>query len=457
VSSSAHDTDAQVWEECGFWKVYTGEIRRPADSALSRFRWVARLLARAAVICIRFAWQPRRRKPPAAPCELLLVYVTANQRHSFSAWIGTGPNVQTASQMQDADWDIPWFRCGLLMLRYAWPVYRTLRSRDDHVLTIPWYEEFVRFRVGLVLADDLYRRARPRVVAVSNDHSGMFRAFIKEARRHGCKLVYTQHASIGRNLPALQFDLTLLDGAQAYLHYRESGVPTGSVVITGRNRPQTHARTGQRELTIGLATNLDDSIAEWTPVLRTVSQQFPQVTLRCHPAETRKLAWRGLASACGVRMDTGSLADFLRGTSVLISGMSGIILDAALWDIPCLIKLSSLRVSDAMKDYYGYERFGLCTPIGEMVDLPDLIRSVSQRPADITRVAVYEAGLVVDPAEEKRAALEIFMQCLERGLDPEAGLRKRYASVMCGESSVLMPAPYVELSQRYGWLTGACA
>ena len=110
-----------------------------------------------------------------------------------------------------------------------------------------------------------------------------------------------------------------------------------------------------------------------------------------------------------------------------------------------------------MKDYYGYERFGLCTPIGALADLPELIRAVAQEPPDITRVAVYEAGLVVDPTAEKRAAVDIFMQCVERGVDPEPALSERYTRVMCGQSPVLMPAPYVELTERYGWLTGARA
>lgn len=453
MSSPVQDIETQLWEECGFWKVYTGEIRRPADSILSRVRWIARLLMRAAVICVRFARHPPPRKPPGSPCDLLLIYVTENQRRSVLPWIGTSQRTQTASWMADADWNIPWLRCGFLMLRYAWPVYRTLRKRADAPLTIPWFEEFVRFRAGLILADELYRQSRPRVVVVSNDHSGMFRAFIRVARHHGCKIIYTQHASIGRNLPALQFDLALLDGAQAYLHYLESGVPTGSVVITGRNRPQQRStRDPALPMKVGLATNFDDPIAEWVPMLRLLSRHFPEVSLRCHPAETRKLAWHWVARACGVRIESGALADFLRDTSVLISGMSGIILDAALFGIPCLIKLSSLRQSVAMKDYYSYERFGLCRPIVDLESLPKLIREVTAAPADIARAAVYEAGLVVDPVAEKRAAVQMFMDCLEQGVNPAIPLSTRYTPITCGDSSVLVPPAYAQLDKRYGWL-----
>jgi hypothetical protein len=357
--------------------------------------------------------------------------------------------------MADADWDVSWARCGLLTLRYFWPVYKLLRKRPDSALTLPWLEEFVRYRVGLVLAAELYRRAKPNIVAVSNDHSGLFRAFIRVARQNGYHIAYTQHASIGKNFPVLDFDLTLLDGVQAYLQYRESGVPTGAIVITGRNRPRVAESkpNSTGSLGLGLATNWDDSLLEWLPLLWLAGKRFPGVALRCHPAETRKLAWRLLCLVCRVRMVSGRLEDFLTSIDVLVSGISGIILDAALHGVPCLLKLSSMRrSSDNMADYFGYQKFGLCTPIPNLEALPGLVAKSAGERADFERVGAYEAGLVQDPDVEKCAALALFRAGLrdDRGLATE--LRKRYEPMLHKGVCLFMSSEYARLNDKHKWL-----
>src|SRR6185437_7475316 len=110
------------------------------------------------------------------PCDILLIYFTRNQGAALAPWVGASPGIQTAACIGSPDWSISWRRCGELTLRFIWPIYRLLRRRADHAATIPWLEEFVRYQVGLQLASDLYGRAKPRVVVISNDHSGECRA-----------------------------------------------------------------------------------------------------------------------------------------------------------------------------------------------------------------------------------------------------------------------------------------
>jgi hypothetical protein len=293
------------------------------------------------------------------------------------------------------------------------------------------------------------------MIVISNDHSGLFRAFIRCARERGLPVVYTQHASIGRNFPPLDFDLSMLDGAQAYLHYCESGPPRGPVVITGRNRPTIGKRRTQAhddQLSVGVATNWDDSILEWLPTLRVLAREFPQVTLRCHPAETRKLAWRLCCRAFGIRFDTGTLAEFLTHTTVLVSGMSGIILDAALQEIPSLVKLSALRSSERMIDYFSYQKFGLARTIPELRELPGLVRAAATKVVDGERVGAYEAGIVDDPGSAKRTTLDLFLGASASPTDLRAELARRFVAVAHEHEVVFVSPEYARLSARYAWL-----
>jgi hypothetical protein len=456
VKHEPTDIEQQLLDECGFWKKFTGDVRRPANQLPVRLFWVLRLLARALifVISLRKQTTPRQSSSEMSPCKVLLIYFTENQRRAFRPWSGVDVGTQTASWLPSADWPVSRRRCGWLTLRFFWGVYRQLSQRPDRALTFPWLEEFVRYRVGLVLAEELYGRVNPRVVVVSNDHSGLFRAFIRSARERGCRLVYTQHASIGKNFPVLDFDLTLLDGVQAYLQYRESGTPRGYVVITGRHRPSLRSsrRSGAPvALRLGLATNWDDSLLEWIPLLRRVGKLLPGAVLRCHPAETRKLAWRLLCKLCGIRVDSGTLDAFLGQTNVLISGMSGIILDAALYGIPCLIKVPAVRASGTEVDYYGYEKFQLCKPIHRLEELERLVATCAAQETDFERVGAYEAGLVQAPDDEKRAVLALFVDSVKT-VDLRAAFTQRYTRMVHQGVELFVTGEYANLSERHGWL-----
>lgn len=454
MNSAQPDIAAELFEECGFWLKFTGGVRKPADGWLGRMYWLGRIVARGLILALL----PARTAPPHAAqarCEVLMIYVTENQRRALLPWIGTQPGFQTASQLPGADWPISWARCGRLMLRYTASVYRLLSRRPDHALSIPWLEDFVRYRAALVLARELYDRTDPRIVVVSNDHSGFFRAFIRVARDRGCRLVYTQHGSIGRNFPRLDFDLALLDGMQAYLHYSESGPPRGTILITGRHRPEVIARppaTDEEAIAVGLATNWDEPLTEWAPLLRLIAHQFSKVTLRCHPAETRRLAWRFLCWRNGIALDAGTLRDFLAQQSVLISGMSGIVLDAALSGVPSIVKISPTLKSPALVDYFGYRRFGLSTISADIHELPALVRACARKRIDPDQIGAYDAGLVQDPTMAKRVALEIFAQCVRDGRDLSSALAERYLSTRLEGHSLLMSAEYAAMTRKQGWL-----
>lgn len=328
--------------------------------------------------------------------------------------------------MKGADRHISWRDCGLLSIRYLWSTYCILRSRSDHHLTIPWLGEFVRYRVGLVLAERLYRNIHPQVVVFANDHSGILRAFIRRARELGCKTVYTQHASIGRSFPPLDFDLALLDGNQACHHYIESGPVKGHVVITGRNtcKPQSSTDDCSGGNFIGLATNELNSLKEWIYWIKRLKQLDRKLLLRCHPADKRKIAWRLICRWHGIEFDSSTLNDYLSRCRFLLTGMSGIILEAALKGVPSLAIRPPKWHSQRMLDYYSYERFGLVKGISRQDTNKQLFEHLSQISQD--RVGFFEAGMVLDPPSEKNKIIKLLENNLRSGEKIESQLDKNY-------------------------------
>ena len=71
---------------------------------------------------------------------------------------------------------------------------------------------------------------------------------------------------------------------------------------------------------------------------------------------------------------------------------------------------------------------------------------------DVDQVGVYEAGLVQDPAIEKRAALDLFIRSLKEGISLETKLLERYVRVMHGSIGLFMSSDYAKLSDKHGWL-----
>jgi hypothetical protein len=412
-----------------------------ADSTFSRLYWFMGCLIKALILAFRFALDSPK-KHNRKPAKFLFIFLTENQRRSYQHWVKWSQSYQSASFMEGADWHISWRDCGLLSIRYLWSTYSILRSRPDHHLTIPWLGEFVRYRVGLVLAERLYRTVSPQVVVFANDHSGIFRAFIRRARERGCQTVYTQHASIGRSFPPLDFDLALLDGNQACHHYIESGPVKGHVVITGRNacKPQSSTDDSSRGNCMGLATNELNSLGEWIYWIKRLKQLDRKLLLRCHPADKRKIAWRLICRWYGIEFVRTPLNDYLNRCWALLTGMSGIILEAALKGVPSLAIPPPKWHSPRMLDYYSYERFGLAKRISKQETNEQLLAGLSQISQD--RVGFFEAGMVIDPHSEKNKIIKLLENSLNSGEKIESQLERNYDTFVHDDNRIYCDPDY---------------
>jgi hypothetical protein len=127
-------------------------------------------------------------------------------------------------------------------------------------------------------------------------------------------------------------------------------------------------------------------------------------------------------------------------------------LDAALRGVPSCVYLSSLHRSEKMFDYYGYQEFGLCSMA---TDLDGLVRTVEQaasRNENPARISAFEAGVVQDPIEEKRAALSALVTGMSRERGVECELNKRYVAIPHRDSHLFVSGAYARIIDDEGWL-----
>lgn len=389
-------------EECGYLKVLFGAHRLPASNFVYRWYWFISALIHSIYIWLRpRPFHSRSRYKRESDSCVLYIYFTKNQFKALNSWVKWGQAHQSASFYDGADWRISWNDCGRLSLRYLVSTYLILAKAKDSESLIPCLTEFIRYRAGKQLAERLLTEVRPAYLVVSNDHSGIFRAFLKVARERGIKTIYTQHAAVGRNFPPLRFDLTMLDGMQSITQYAESGVLSGTIVITGRSVLNMKADTGEvsSRTAIGIATNGDDRISDWIQVIRDLRKHSDNIILRCHPAENRKPIWKMICHFYRVQYDRTSLDAFLTKCKILVTGASGIALDAALNGVPTLCYPPQKFRLDRFQDYYRYSHYKLCLAVNEIADISNDVKMLPS--PDFSGVSAFDAGVADDPVKSK--------------------------------------------------------
>jgi len=378
--------------------------------------------------------------------NVLAVYLSLNQKDSICSWFKTDDANRTASQSFEADIKIPWGRFAFLCLMKTHKVIKLLKNQEDSEAHFPWIEEYVRYEAGIVLAGELFNIVSPLAVLVSNDHNGVSRAIISVAKDRGIKTIYTQHGQIGGVFPRLTFDLSLLDGIQALNQYIKSGVPTGEVVITGRRSiTQFIKNESNNSDCIGVATNNDDEIETWDGILKILAKRNSRVILRTHPADRRRTKWEKLAFKHQVEMDYGSLKNYLSRIKILISGLSGIALDAHLLGVRSILVYPNQKFrTGIMKDYYGYVKYQISKECLEINELERLIEETQSEESIFNNSIYYECGLIENPNHLKALTLSKYIESIIDNNSFSLGEEDSFDCGIIEDKSFFAPKTYLQ-------------
>lgn len=228
--------------------------------------------------------------------------------------------------------------------------------------------ELARAHGALVYFGRLLRGAKPSLVLVSNDHLVENRSLVYQARRRGITTAYLQHASVARDFPPLEFDLSFLDGIVARDMYQsaENLLPTRArsqmrrqVVLSGNKRPLTveDASRGDR---VGIAINPLSDLSRVESFVESLSELGRLMTLRFHPAIELTVVRDLLASWNKFELEVSdpkvdSLGNFLARLAVLVAGDSNIHLEASLLGVPSIM----VPMEKEWIDVYEFARNGL--------------------------------------------------------------------------------------------------
>jgi hypothetical protein len=241
------------------------------------------------------------------------------------------------------------------------------------------------------------KKYRPQAIVFANDHNADARAMLLAAKKLGIKTVYVQHASVSNLFPPLAFDLNLLEGQDSLDKYKQCGPVNGRVEFIGMPKadkfvPLRNKR--QHVQTLGIACNLMDRVKEVEQLLRHISRDFPKlrILLRPHPRDKRSYTF-ATAISPNVGFSDGrqqSVFEYLQSIDMLISGNSGIHLEAVLLNIWSVY--FNFNPKEELHDYYGYVAKGLVEEATSYAKLKPLIaQGLAHKPEVYLRARYYNA------------------------------------------------------------------
>lgn len=280
-----------------------------------------------------------------------------------------------------------------LLLQFLWAKkHYTLRFFDILYDAVGFYEVYTR----------KLRKYRPQCIVFANDHTPDARAMLLAAKAVGIKTIYIQHASVSNIFPPLQFDLNLLEGQDSLEKYRSCGPITGKIKLIGMPKADefTRFRNTQKEIkVIGIGANLMDLTEEIQSLIVSISHHFPEISilLRPHPRDKRDFSLI-LNVSNNVSLSNGSEVptfEYLQQIDVLISGNSGIHLEAVLLNVWSIY--FNFNHKENLHDYYGYVAKGLSDEAASVDELISMLQNqLNSKPDVYQRAACFNATVGTD-------------------------------------------------------------
>ncbi|WP_299990605.1 hypothetical protein [uncultured Pontibacter sp.] len=265
--------------------------------------------------------------------------------------------------------------------------HNTLRFVDLLYDAIGFYEVYLQ----------KLKQYRPQAIVFANDHNADARAMLLAAKKLGIPTVYVQHSSVSNLFPPLSFDLNLLEGQDSLDKYRQCGPVQGRVEFIGMPKADRFVplRNESRQVqTLGIACNLMDRVEEVEQLIRQISRDFPQlrILLRPHPRDKRSYTFvTGISpnvSLTNARQQ--SVFEYLQGIDMLISGNSGIHLEAVLLNVWSVYY--NFNPTEELHDYYGFVKHSLVEEATSYDSLkPMLAQGIAHKPQVYQRASYYHA------------------------------------------------------------------
>lgn len=252
---------------------------------------------------------------------------------------------------------------------------------------------------------------KPKAIIFSNDHLVWHRVLRKAAQANKIPTIYIQHASVTEKFPKLEFDLSLLEGQDAFEKYSKKEVK-GKVELIGMpkfDRYFSYINTDSTIRRIGICTKFLDDIYEIEKLCSTLRASFPDIkmTVRPHPRDPRDQFYQTLINKHNLHFSdskTENPFDFLKNIDANISGESSIHLESVLMNVyPIYYNMNSEYL-----DHYGYIKKGLIEDkFKDANDLVSFISKIREKKPNIRHRAKDYVDTVNTPYDGKSTQMAI--------------------------------------------------
>ena len=200
-------------------------------------------------------------------------------------------------------------------------------------------------------SERILKKYKPKKVVFANDHNPYQVALRIKAQKLKILTFYVQHACVGMNMPPLEFDVSFLDGLDAYNKYKKIGDIKGKIELTGVIRAHSKklkVNTNKKVKRIGIALNKYDKIDDVKKTIDKILEikEVQEIHIRLHPGDSRTLIYNSEKIKYSDSKKEISFK-FLEKIDLLIAGDSSIHLDAAILNVvPLYFKFSKHNVFD---------------------------------------------------------------------------------------------------------------
>lgn len=286
--------------------------------------------------------------------------------------------------------------CSPLILKWKWiydllfPFYLVIYfySRNRNILLLRHFDLLFEAFTNYYASKHAIKKFKPTAVIFSNDHLPNTRALLKSACTFGIKTIYIQHASISKYFPALEFDLALLEGEDAYRKYKSIGPVKGKVEFIGMPKFDKFAKklkTSEEIKKIAICYNTLDELEDVKELYFSLRDYFPSIELilRAHPSDRRNL---DIDNVIASDAEKELSLEFFQRVDVSISSNSSIHLEAVLLNVPSIY----YQFTDwGFFDYYGFVENELVEYADSIESVVKIIDELMKNPTDVQHKAKY--------------------------------------------------------------------
>ena len=247
----------------------------------------------------------------------------------------------------------------LYSLPLIWTYFRATDSEKRIIET--YFDSFFTTIAFVKLSARLIKKNKVRLVVMANDHSSLQRSFLFASRSLNVATIYTQHCSVTERFPSLQFSYSFLDGEESFIKYAKIGKLDSIVYLSGSPRfdeiVKYRKKTKANVEVIGVACNLLDEEAKVKALSLSMKQKGGvKIVVRPHPAQIIDKEWyinNGFEFSDSKKE---SPYEYIYRIDMLVSGESGIHLDAILMGVPSICYDMNGK---GLIDWYSYVKNGL--------------------------------------------------------------------------------------------------